>query len=249
MQKLEGYWNWSTEDDRLQIFNPWHWTSQCVNKSHGSYADVKRGLCVHENGSANIQYNRGAVEFPLLLAKMAEIGGAINHHNQLSAPALKTDDYRLPAGPYDASSNGGWFAKEVRKKPVAGKQPHIAFILLDDYGWADAGWHRDPAGISDADVRTPRMNELVAEGIELDRHYVYKYCSPTRSAIQSGRNPFHVNPLNAGPEIYNPEDPVSGMAGIPRNVTGMAMKMSAAGYVTHMFGEPQRSLFFAAAPD
>ena len=92
MQKLEGYWNWSKEDDRLQIFNPWHWTSQCVNKSHGSYADVKRGLCVHENGTANIQYNRGAVEFPLLLAKMAEIGRAINHHNQLSAPVLKTDE-------------------------------------------------------------------------------------------------------------------------------------------------------------
>eukprot|EP00954_Amorphochlora_amoebiformis_P023997 1363401-Amorphochlora_amoeboformis.AAC.2 len=30
----------------------------------------------------------------------------------------------------------------------------------------------------------------VSEGIELDRHYVYKYCSPTRSAIQSGRNPY-----------------------------------------------------------
>ena len=66
---------------------------------------------------------------------------------------------------------------------------------------------------------------------------VYKYCSPTRSAIQSGRNPYHVNPLNAGPEIYNPADPVSGMAAIPRNMTGMAMKMSAGGYSTHMFGK------------
>ena len=45
------------------------------------------------------------------------------------------------------------------------------------------------------------------------------------------------NPLNAGPEIYNPQDPVSGMAAMPRNMTGMAMKMSAAGYLTHMFGK------------
>ena len=44
-----------------------------------------------------------------------------------------------------------------------------------------------------------------------------KYCSPTRTAIQSGRNPYHVNPLNAAPEIYNPADPVSGMAAMPRN--------------------------------
>jgi arylsulfatase A-like enzyme len=69
--------------------------------------------------------------------------------------------------------------------------------LQDDYGWADSGWHRlgdnDPA----ADVMTPNMNALVKLGIEMDRQYVYKYCSPTRSAIQSGRNPYHVNPLNA----------------------------------------------------
>ena len=51
----------------------------------------------------------------------------------------------------------------------------------------------------------------------MDRQYVYKYCSPTRTAIQSGRNPYHVNPLNAAPEIYNPADPVSGMAAMPRN--------------------------------
>ena len=61
------------------------------------------------------------------------------------------------------------------------------------------------------------MNQLVKEGIEMDRQYVYKYCSPTRTAIQSGRNPYHVNPLNAAPEIYNPADPVSGMAAMPRN--------------------------------
>jgi hypothetical protein len=46
-------------------------------------------------------------------------------------------------------------------------------------------------------------------GIELDRHYVFKYCAPTRSAIQSGRSPFHVNPLNSA-DVYNDEDPVSG---------------------------------------
>ena len=56
-------------------------------------------------------------------------------------------------------------------------------------------------------------------------------------SLQSGRNPYHVNPLNAAPEIYNPADPVSGMAAMPRNMTGMAMKMSAGGYKTHMFGK------------
>ena len=31
------------------------------------------------------------------------------------------------------------------------------------------------------------MNKLVKEGIELDHAYSYKFCSPTRSCLQSGR--------------------------------------------------------------
>ena len=54
------------------------------------------------------------------------------------------------------------------------------------------------------------------------RAYVYKCCSPTRTAIQSGRNPIHVNVMNADMDISNRSDPVSGFAGIPRNMTGMA---------------------------
>eukprot|EP00947_MAST-08B_sp_MAST-8B-sp1_P004791 g4791.t1 len=94
---------------------------------------------------------------------------------------------------------------EILTKPVAGKQPHILMVLFDDYGWADAGWHRNytaPGGAkvpATDEVQTPHLNELVSSGIELNRNYIYKYCSPTRSALQSGRNPYHVNPLNAAP--------------------------------------------------
>merc|ERR1719454_800197 len=72
------------------------------------------------------------------------------------------------------------------------------------------------------DVQSPNMEEVVKAGVELDRHYVYKYCSPTRSAVQSGRNPIHVNALNLSPDVHNPDDPVSGYAAVPRNMTGMA---------------------------
>jgi hypothetical protein len=117
--------------------------------------------------------------------------------------------------------NGGF--KERLVAPAAGKQPHIVMILFDDWGWAEAGWHRNytiggqhvPAT---NEVRTPTLDSLVAEGIELDRAYVYKCCGPTRSALQSGRDPYHVNPLNSAAEIHNPADPVSGFAGVPRNM-------------------------------
>jgi len=135
---------------------------------------------------------------------------------------------------FPQSHNGGFYSSERRITPALGKQPHIVFILFDDYGWANAGWHRSPPT---PEVSTPHLNQLVAEGVELDRHYVYKFCSPTRSAVQSGRNPYHVNNLNLAPDVSNPKDPVSGFAAIPRNMTGIATKLSSVGYRTHMFGK------------
>ena len=80
---------------------------------------------------------------------------------------------------------------------AAEPKPNIVMHLADDFGWANAGWHR-PEGYKE--VQTPHMNTLVEEGIELDHAYSYKFCSPTRSAIQSGRNPIHVNAQNVGME-------------------------------------------------
>jgi arylsulfatase I/J len=119
-------------------------------------------------------------------------------------------------------------------RPAAGKKPHIIMHLADDFGWANAGWHRMPGY---AEVQTPAMDKLVKTGIELDHAYSYKFCSPTRSCLQSGRLPVHVNVLNLGPEVFNPTDPVSGFAAIPRNMTGMATKLKAAGYSTHQVGK------------
>jgi arylsulfatase A-like enzyme len=94
--------------------------------------------------------------------------------------------------------------------------------------------HR-PAGFRE--VQTPTMDGLVKQGIELDRAYAYKFCSPTRSALQSGRLPVHVNTMNLLPNVNNPLDPVSGFAGIPRNMTGIAAKLREVGYRTHQVGK------------
>lgn len=95
---------------------------------------------------------------------------------------------------FPESHNGGF--KEQLVEPASPTKPNIVMLLFDDYGWANAGWHRNytaPGGKfvpATDEVATPNMNRLVAEGIELNRQYVYKYCSPTRSALQSGRNPY-----------------------------------------------------------
>jgi len=89
--------------------------------------------------------------------------------------------------------------------------------MLDDYGWANIGFHRNGTDPKN-EVVTPVFDSLAAEGLILDRHYVYQFCSPTRSAFQTGRNPIHVNVLNSPVFQHNPDDPVSGFEGIPRNM-------------------------------
>ena len=116
---------------------------------------------------------------------------------------------------------------------VASK-PHLVFMLVDDWGWANAGYHRTTPT---KEVVTPNIDNLVKNGLELDQHYAYKFCSPSRSCLMSGRLPVHVNDLNLYPDFYNPNDPVSGFAGIPRNMTGLASKLQMAGYATHQVGK------------
>ena len=74
----------------------------------------------------------------------------------------------------------------------------------------------------------------------------FKFCSPTRSSLQSGRNPIHVNVQNVNPTLYNPADPVAGFSAIARNMTGMAVHMKAAGWATAAVGKWVRLVANAA---
>ena len=105
-------------------------------------------------------------------------------------------------------------------------------ILLDDFGWGEVGYHN----VSD-EVSTPRIDALARSGIELNRFYAHKICSPTRSAILTGRSPIHVNVQNVAPEVINTDDPEAGFQGIPRSMTGIAEVMRSGGYKTHLVGK------------
>ena len=119
-----------------------------------------------------------------------------------------------------------------------GALPHIALVLADDFGHANVGYNRrSEAGDAAAEVHTPTLDALADSGIILTNFYTYKYCAPSRAALQTGRLPVHVNMENTGVTVINEADPISGYAGIPRNMTGVAAKLRAAGYKTHAVGK------------
>eukprot|EP00505_MAST-04D_sp_SCG-Rhode-Island_P000595 Stramenopile-MAST_4_protein_595 len=107
------------------------------------------------------------------------------------------------------------------------RQPHILLVVADDFGWGDIGYHRRN---TTPEVVTPTMDALAKdEGVILDRHYVHMTCTPSRSALQSGRLPVHVLTNLVGPCDIN--------GAIPRNMTGIAAKLKDAGYATHEVGK------------
>ncbi len=61
-------------------------------------------------------------------------------------------------------------------------KPNIVILLADDMGWGDVGYHNPK-------VKTPNIDRLVKEGIELDRFYVSNMCTPSRAALLTGRYP------------------------------------------------------------
>ena len=126
-------------------------------------------------------------------------------------------------------------ATAVLLRTTTAKPPHIVFLLVDDWGWANVGYHRrdEPT----PEVVTPNFDRLCSNGVELDQHYVHAMCSPSRSTLLSGRLPSNVNLDNGSGTLHNAGDPVSGYAGIPVNMTVIAEKLKSVGYATHHVGK------------
>ena len=62
-------------------------------------------------------------------------------------------------------------------------KPNIIYILADDMGYADAGFN------GGKDIQTPNLDQIARGGAILKAFYVQPVCSPTRSALMTGRYP------------------------------------------------------------
>ncbi|XP_065838684.1 arylsulfatase I-like isoform X2 [Oscarella lobularis] len=101
--------------------------------------------------------------------------------------------------------------------------PNIIFILADDYGYHDIGYHG-------SEIKTPNLDKLAESGVKLENYYVQPICTPTRSQLLSGRYQIHTG-LQCG-VIWAPQP-----NGIPLNDTLLPEKMKKVGYATHAIGK------------
>jgi len=99
--------------------------------------------------------------------------------------------------------------------------PNVIFVITDDQGYGDIGCHGNPA------LKTPNLDRMARESVQLNNHHHDPLCSPSRAALLTGQyaarnGVWHVI---QGRHLLNPA------------AVTMADVFAADGYRTAMFGK------------
>eukprot|EP00040_Diaphanoeca_grandis_P039759 m.260069 g.260069 ORF g.260069 m.260069 type:complete len:510 (+) comp39157_c0_seq1:85-1614(+) len=102
--------------------------------------------------------------------------------------------------------------------------PNVVFILVDDLGEAGVRMNNE-------NLLGTKVTELKEAGIYLSRHYVYKFCSPTRGSLLSGRYPFRLGNTRSNFIPWSRPD------GLNLEFNTLQLRLQALGYSTHHVGK------------
>ncbi|MCP4451596.1 MAG: sulfatase-like hydrolase/transferase, partial [Planctomycetes bacterium] len=127
--------------------------------------------------------------------------------------------------------------EEVRNAN-GGKRPNILFVLIDDVGFGEMG---DPVLNHVRGYTTPNINSFAKEGLTFSRMYSEPTCTPTRTALLTGRLPVRSHMLE--PKIVPPEG-----TGLHRDEVTLAELLKKVGYNTAHIGKWHQGDIAQAAP-
>lgn len=135
-----------------------------------------------------------------LCAALAVTTGTTCLAQSTLSKAVRTSESREPALSFPAQEQAAQARLEALRART-GKRPNIVWLLVDDMGYGDPGAFGGGGAIGAA---TPNMDRLAREGLKLTSTYSQATCTPTRSAILTGRLPPRTGltrPILAGDRI------------------------------------------------
>jgi arylsulfatase A-like enzyme len=109
---------------------------------------------------------------------------------------------------------------------VSTDKPNIVFFFWDNFGWGELGCY---GGGVLRGAPTPRIDQLAGEGLQLLNFNVEAQCTPSRSALLTGRHA-----IRSGTQTV---DVTGGADGMTRWEVTIAQALSDAGYATGMWGK------------
>ncbi len=115
----------------------------------------------------------------------------------------------------------GWSPRATAQG--AAPRPHVVYIVSDDQGWKDVGFHG-------SDIRTPSLDQLAQAGARLEQFYAQPMCTPSRAALMTGRYPHRYG-------LQTLVIPSAGTYGIPMDERLLSQSLKEAGYRTAIVGK------------
>jgi len=102
-------------------------------------------------------------------------------------------------------------------------RPHIVYIVSDDQGWKDVGFHG-------SDISTPNIDALAQGGARLEQFYAQPMCTPSRAALMTGRYPHRYG-------LQTLVIPSAGTYGLATDEWLLPQALKEAGYRTAIVGK------------
>ncbi|MCC9656566.1 arylsulfatase [Rhodopirellula sp. JC737] len=116
--------------------------------------------------------------------------------------------------------------------------PNIVLIVADDLGYGELGCYGQEK------IRTPRLDQLAAEGIKLTNFYSGNaVCAPSRCCLMTGKHPGHAHVRDNGDPKIDPaireelQLEFPGQFPLPTDEVTIAEYLKSAGYRTGAFGK------------
>jgi arylsulfatase A-like enzyme len=108
-----------------------------------------------------------------------------------------------------------------QRKGRGRKHPNVVLVITDDQGYGDLGCHGNPV------IQTPNLDRLHAQSVRLTDFHVDPTCSPTRSALMTGR-------YSSRTGVWHT---IMGRSLLHKDEVTIADVFSAGGYRTGIFGK------------